>query len=1093
MMVMFRMRVQYRTTTAVLLFLLTMGGILGFSTLNAAQPESASYDVIPKVGVYITAEDIQNARNLVKTKAWAKKEADQILSDAAMWANMPDTFYQNLMPPKGSVFAYGQAGCPIDKKPWGANFGGKGIVELIRPYTLRCSNGQLVYFNDPDSPYYDPGSGVVIDGVKYYLRGIYNAYVTNLLAGWGDDEGVVHKLAYAYALTGDPKYAHKALIILDALATLSPTTIGPRDFERSPTSVEGRLHWLTSIVFRARMHLINAYDLVYNYTELDGPSPTNPGLNLKENIETGLFLDYVFGEYDMRNGQLSDLHNHEADSVRGMLGVGLLLGIPEYITWGINAAAAFFDNTIDRDGLYYETSLSYSGFSQGVFLDMADLAYNYSPDKYEGEGFPAREEFPYAANFFDHPKLQKFLVGFRERIDAAGFVPTVGDGAPNWNRTFYNVKPLSGQERLAAEYFAQRASSAADRAKFTQMLLANTPDIDAVRSGRRLLFLAKDLQEAPLEADAVIAIPQTTLLGNTRLGFLRSGNNTRAALMRGGVTLPHGHDDILGLDLFGKGYDITTEIGYGIHGSPLHLGWGSRGIAHNLVVVNKGKVRNNSLFQIGPGADTIAFFTGSGFAGMEMDASRMFQMSDGVTQYQRGVYQIDVSPAEHYWVDVFRVTGGVTHDYSFHTRGSAITFNGVDVKEIADVWTLHGLDDPNASFDAPGRSWGERVSAGEGIRDMGVPSEGVASRYWTPAPGNGYGFIYNLKGGTPDETWEATWDFSDGLGTQFRLTMLGGSAVRHVYTGYAPDLGGQRKYAYLVARREADENLQSRFAAVMQIYMGAPVVTKVTELPLRQGSGGSVAMRIELDAGLVDAYDYVLSNPAAGVTLATADGMVQLATDALFALIRMREGRVEGAYMVGGTQLRYGDTAWQAEQGVYTGVLEQIDYHGRRLLTKTALPLGDTLAGSVVTIDNPGYMTNTAYEIKGVSRTADGLYAIELGDTALEAARNQVDRVAFSNRVLTQKAPLPTAFEYNQQTGALDGKLVMNEAGASAIIKRVPGMKTIELTASSTGFAPDDAIVVYDVQAGDEFVIHTWYGRELNGDVWRYVGTVQGK
>jgi hypothetical protein len=1087
-----KMRVRRHVSMLVLLCTLAINSLTGLGTLNAAQPDSTQYDVIPKVGVYITAEDIQNARTLMKTKAWAKKEADKILSDASMWVTMPDTFYQNLMPPKGSVFAYGQAGCPIDKKPWGANFGGNNVVELIRPNTLRCSNGQLVRFDDPSSPYYDPGSGVVIDGVKYYLRGIYNAYITNLLAGWGDDEGVVHKLAYAYALTGDPKYAHKALVILDALATLSPTTIGPRDFERSPTSVEGRLHWLTSIVFRARMHLINAYDLVYNYKGLDGPSPTNPRLALKENIEQGLFLDYVFGEYDMRNGQLVDLHNHEADSVRGMLGVGLLLGIPEYITWGINGVTAFFDNTIDRDGLYYETSLSYSSFSQSVFLDMADLAYNYSPDKYSGEGFPAREDFPYAANFYDHPKLQKFLVGFRERIDAAGFVPTVGDGGPNWTRLYYSVKPLSGQERLAAEHFAQRASSAVDRARFTEMLMANTPDVDAVRSGRWLLFHAQDLQKAPLEQTAASTAPTTALMGNTRLGYLRSGNNTRVALMRGGVTLPHGHDDILGLDLFGKGYDITTEIGYGIHGSPMHLGWGSRGIAHNLVVVNKGKDRNNSLFQIGPGADTIAFVVGSGYTGMEMDAPEMFQPGDGITQYQRGVYQIDVSSTDHYWVDVFRVTGGETHDYSFHTRGPAISFNGVEVKAIDNVWTLHGLDDPNATFDAQGRSWGERVAAGEGIRDLGVASEGVASRSWTPAPGNGYGFIYDLKGGQPEGTWDATWDFMDGAGTAFRLTMLNSSSVQDVYTGYAPDLAGQRKYPYLVARRQGGKGLQSRFAAVMQVYAGTPVVTQVTELPLQQGHSQSVAMRLDLGNGLVNAYDYVLSNPAAGVTLVTADGSVTLQTDALFALVRVREGQVVGAHMVGGAQLQYGETTLQAKQGSYTGVLEQPDYSGRRLLTKTELPLGNTLAGSMITISNPGYATNTTYEIKGVSLTADGLYAIELGDTALELARNQVDRVAFSNRVLTQKAPLPTAYEYNQQTRALDGKLVMNEAGATGIIKRVPGMKTIELVQSSTGFAPNDAIVVYDVQAGDQFTILTQYGMEFKDDQWHLVGTVQG-
>ncbi len=53
--------------------------------------------------------------------------------------------------------------------------------------------------------------------------------------------------------------------------------------------------------------------------------------------------------------------------------------------------------------------------------------------------------------------------------------------------------------------------------------------------------------------------------------------------------------------------------------------------------------------------------------------------------------------------------------------------------------------------------------------------------------------------------------------------------MQGVYTGYAPDLLNTSKYAYLVARREATTQLQSRFAAVMQEYTGEPVVVAVKE------------------------------------------------------------------------------------------------------------------------------------------------------------------------------------------------------------------------------------------------------------------------
>ena len=59
--------------------------------------------------------------------------------------------------------------------------------------------------------------------------------------------------------------------------------------------------------------------------------------------------------------------------MRAMLGVGLLLGPARLHRWGLEELGYFWI-TINRDGLYYETSLSYSEFSRSVFLDMIELA-----------------------------------------------------------------------------------------------------------------------------------------------------------------------------------------------------------------------------------------------------------------------------------------------------------------------------------------------------------------------------------------------------------------------------------------------------------------------------------------------------------------------------------------------------------------------------------------------------------------------------------------------------------------------------------------------------------------------------------------------
>jgi len=1073
-----------------ILFLFLLAGIVCSSSLIG----DATIDVVPKVGVFISAEDIVRARQQAKINAWAATVAANIFTVADEWVEKPDAYIREIVPPKGAVFAYGETGCPIDGSDWGS-FGRNGVADFSRPFVLQCPNGELIDVNEPGSPYYDAGSGITINGVKYYLRGVWHAFVTDQLLGTGNDSGIVHKLAYAYALSGDKRYAEKAAVIMDALATVQPTTIGPRDFTTSSTAVQGRFHWLTSIVFRSRMHLVNAYDLIYNALDHNAQSPTNPGSTMINNIENGLFLDYVFGEYNLRNGNLVSLHNHEADSVRGLLAVGMLLGIPDYIRWGINGVVAFLDNTIDRDGMYYETSLSYSGFSQGVFLSMAELAYNYSPDKYEGAGFPERSEFPYNANFYDHPKLQRFLVGYRDRVDAGGFRPAIGDAGPNRTKMNNFIWTLDVSERTALEHLAVRVSDPVQRQQFANYLIAaSNGDPDRFRSGTWMLFHAQELTHASPDVSLTSGQrnSESQLLGATGLGFLRSGKPPfmRAALMRGGSTLPHGHDDVLGLSLYARGFDISTEIGYGIASTPVHLGWGSTGIAHNLVVVNKGLQRNYSLFQVGPGGDTLAFVSSPGVSGMEMDAYQMFQASDGVKQYQRGVWQIDVTDNDSYWLDVFRITGGFSHDYSFHVGSPVVNFQGVQMAVIPNVWTLHGVDEPDATFDAPGKSWGERITTGEYILDLGVPGEGVQqARHWSPYPGNGYGFIYDLQGGTPNAPWSAAWMLPDMSLSWVRLTMLPQGGAEQVYRGFGPDLSGTDKYAYVIGRRQGAAPLQSRFVSILQVYAGMPLVSNVTELPLIKGHSQSVALKTQLRGST--GYDYILSNPQAGMVLQARADDVILETDAIFAMVRITNGEIVRWHIAGGTYMRVGAEQLTAAAGEYSGTIIDVDYDKRRLITDTALPI-DMLNGSTITFRNPTYANNTAYTLAGVTDLGNGRFGIELGDSVMELARTSVETVAGVQ--VNLKAPLPTGFEYSTDTRALHGKLIVNtRTGSYGIIKALNNIKSVRLEAAVPDWQPGDNLIVYDVQIGDTFHLLTSAAWIRDGSDWNATGTTPVK
>lgn len=1198
----------------------------------------ATITVVPKVGLYITTEDIVRARARIATEPWARQLAREVVARADQWVRRSDEWLLSVIPPRGSVFAYGIAGCPVCGTPW-PSFGGGGVASLDAAGVLRCPQGHIINFADPKSPYHDEGKGVVINGVRYYLRGVWNANVTNELAGWGNDRGAVHDLAYAFALTGKPEYARKAILILDALATLSATTIGPRDFQRSETSDEGRLHWLTSIVHRSKMHLLRDYDLLYNTPWMHQVSPTNPdnygkqksgGFTVRENIEQNLLEDYLFGEFNLRGGNLTSLHNHEADAVRALLGVGIVLGVPDYIRWGMDALGVFFGNTIDRDGMYYETSLSYANFTKGVFLDMAEVAYHYDPARYRAgapagdaagggpvypahfrvtdpSAYPDRAQFPYGGNFFAHPKLQKLLVGWRQRVDAAGHLPAFGNAAPDWGQVYFSPD-LPADERTAAEKFLAYAPSEADRGRFAALLLTAagwdyradlgkpvTPEtvdrlndlLDRSRRDIWALFHAVKLDErlvssalqavagpacvsgaepaaagasslavASLPTGASAAAPApSAFFGGTQLAILRGGTpfNQMAAVLRGGTSLPHAHDDVLGLNLYGFGMELTADIGYGTFGSAVHLGWGVRKVAHNLVVVNEDRNRNYNLFQIGPGSKVISFATSTPYAPVslvEMDAAANFQPADGVKEYRRAVLQLDVrtpqaladpfAPMGSYWIDLFRLQGGQTYDYVFHTRASKLSLfdaNGTPMKVAAlpGVWTLSGLSQPEASWDAPGRSWGERIATGERIRDLGVASEGVQPRNWTAPPKNGYGFIYDLKAVTeadlkargdaeeeakvdveatadaevgtvpaqlpPGRSVVARWELQDAYQTRVDLELYA-SRPLEVYQGIGPDLSGTRRFGFFIARGKVpvvgendntggvgsgiagDVSAETRYLAVIQAYReGKPVVLSSQLMPLAGGEG-SVGLVLDLNPEMAGgkARDYVMAQRQGGTRVATEPPLA-LTSDARWTVVRELDGAPVSAQLIAGSELSFGDwdlrligpaAAGSVAEGApvhWRGKIVEVDYARNRLVTDAQLPLGQVLAGLVVIISNPKYTRDSAFTITSVSRDEQGRSVIELGDSSLELARGQIDRIAFGGRVITLRTPLPFAAEYGMGTRVYDGRLVRNLAtGGETTIVTVSDLKVVRF-ASTSGFSNGDPIAVYEVQAGDTFVV----------------------
>src|SRR5699024_1485134 len=407
---------------------------------------------------------------------------------------------------------------------------------------ITCPTCQTTF---PNASYDEDGQGLEINGKGYYLIGMWNFYYgSELLGGVRNHEGMVTKLTYLYMLTGDEWYARKALVILDAFSAIMPHTIGPREF--IPYGIDyliGRVHLLTSIVHRIKVCLAYSYDWLYDIPMLTDISPALQRIGqhgtIQNNIEM-MLNDYMLSEpggpkYNLQDGHLTNLQNHEADGVRAMLAVGLVLDKTDYCKWGKQALEAYFFNTIGRDGVYYEGSFGYGLFTATVFLDMALLAM-YASTELELK----------ASHPFSNHRLFKFTIENPLRILCRGHLPSYGD----WGRD----TATSGQidtnilidVYLAALSFYQFSSAQNLQQNAKKHLADLYPHIKSKLGQKGIDLFFKHTPRSD-DTSTLKLLAQSTFMGQSGLGIIRDQNDT-TLLMRLGQNSTHAHDDVLGLN-----------------------------------------------------------------------------------------------------------------------------------------------------------------------------------------------------------------------------------------------------------------------------------------------------------------------------------------------------------------------------------------------------------------------------------------------------------------------------------------------------------------------------------------------------------------
>lgn len=1007
--------------------------------------------------VYFSADDVRRARSNVGRFEWAAASVAGMKRIADEWMDFPDDMLLDAaIQMKTESFAYCLNGCPHCGKPmpvWDTAALTK-VVSHLREWPKRrltCPHCATVL---PNESYPDEGQGLKIGDRAFYPLGLWNfATCAFLFGGVSGEEGLVTKLTYLYLITGEDRYAAKAIVLLDALSALAPDTIGPRDFAPyGSDAVYGRINLLTSIVHRVKKYWAIDYGWLYDRPELDRPSPALARLgrqsSVRDNIET-LLNDYMLDEpggvkYNLRGGNLTNLQNHETDGIKAMLAVGLALRNASYCDWGVRAMEAILFNTLGRDGMYYEGSLGYSLGAATIFIDIALMGMQAST--------PAQLE---SFHPFSFERLYRFTVQLPVEMLCQGHMPCYGDWKPDKRTgTEPDASVLSYAYR-AATVFARYSPDAELRRSALEQARLLYPYVQD-QLGKLGLDLFCDHAAGETEAGGRrdVSPRQSTLLGQAGIVSMRDRNRT-TAMIRYGPNSGHCHDDALALQWYAYGKEITADIGYRYHGSNGHLGWASKSIAHNTVVVDSDTaMKGHPIYKPFAGGELSFLHESGAVVAMEAAAPELY----GTDVFQRMTALVPLDEHVSYIVDCFAVEGAERADYAFHAfhEGSRLELAGVRPLESM-AWTLAGLDaEANGSgklyFDHPSRSFGERLTVGESFTEF---LEDERPRSWIPDLNNGYGFIYDIR---PHEAaggdFAATWSSTDG----YKLQLFGmGDAQDQLIAGQFPNLEGDIHHPMLVWRSHSGKKL---FQAVMQTFLDGYAGLRVEHVKRVDVDSASLSgLIVELSDGATDYWVYGVRYGEAG--LQTRAGLWHVAGRCAWLRVSPA-GDVQDRALIQGAFMRIGDvTVRHPVAGPIR--IESVDVAGNAITL--AEPLSDGTA-RWIRCRSARTGKTSAYRIHSVE--ADRR-TIRLADS-LVLSKGVVERVepVEGRERLASRYPMPLGSDLVHQGAAspFEGRTIRGSHGGVAVIRGVPALKVLEIE-PGVPFRAEEPFDILGLEPGD--------------------------
>ena len=929
---------------------------------------------------FVTAEMRANALANVEKYDWAKAEQAKEIEFRKRWLEMSDDEIWQMVTsqdlPRG-IHTNVKAGCPSCGKaitpygnyPWrpagdwklkcpncGAIFPKNDFRAFYESaldehgFFHRELGDQSLLFNaehpDPKDPlhkvYVDDGYGMMDEqGNKHLFIGYYNNY------RWAVVASAAFHLAQTYTLTSDPRYAHKAAVLLDRVADVYP------DMDLAPFCKLGFAHshggWGTGRIWGCLCENDNvwrfsrAYDSIFDALVQDEElvafssaksqqcklGDKSSTAAIVKHIEDHLLLEMLNSYKDGRiDGNKARIRNPAAAAIaldkpgvtEQWLDYMFAPGFPGPHYRQPNPIPFLLVEGVDRGGMGSMCS-GYGLYQTSVLMDLVEVLAAYP-------------QYTKHNILEDYPKLrQTFLIEPRLRcLDEA--VPNIGDSGftGRWSHQFDQFVFLRGYRlykdpRMAALAW-RYAGGDATKLRMPHAAIYE-PDPEA---------LVQELAAAASAEGHKLKCEHTGRYGQVVLQA-ETPEEGRALWMHHGFGNGHSHKDCLTIGLYAKNIDMLPDLGYPEYtgGWPKTHAWTINTISHNTLQVN------NSASGYSPGGKMTLFAVQPPVRVVDVSSLTAYS---GMRTYRRMAALVDVSDTDSYVYDVFRARGGTDHRLSYNGPAQTATVAGIQLAE-QPTGTFMGPDVPFAKLDGDN-----------------------AALYKT----TGFTYLYDVaRSGAPvAKPFTVDWKGEDlrdrikeGKEPHLRLHSLSQSDEVATAAGDPPQNkpGNPRRLRYLIQSR-LGEDMESQFVTVLEPYDTTPFIKGVRKLQVEHDADANsvAAVAVEMLNGTTD-----ILISCEGRIAVKVEGGIEF--DGQFGMIRLINGEVKLMRMSNATLLKLGEVALKADVPAYEGIVTAIDISdpmNNTVSLDPPLPEDETLIGKVIHFLND-LPLDTSYDIKGVT------------------------------------------------------------------------------------------------------------------------------